>query len=262
MLTPLLEKMVLEGKASVKTHNHGVGGVGSIQVPLGKTIVIVQIIWHPFVDVRNTANSQRWVNESGSFLHTLKLRNKQNKYAFTFRDTFRNAVFLESGTTLFYPESAKIINTFLRFTEGSVDIDIMKFNNFSAWGVYSNYLPASTVEPIQGEGYGNITTSASTAAKTVLTTNFFGFVQPPWFPTIYYPPTAPRAGTSTLGGQTNEFEGTLPLTYPTNQFAIPPEPQPQDSDVSMFPVCTFTYVEINDRYIPEKTLQAVNLTKK
>lgn len=254
MLTPMLEKLVLSGQAEIKTHNHGVGGVGTIVVPPGKQIVITQILWHPFVDTRNSEDQERDVFfNSGAFVHTLKLRNKGKKYAFTFRDTFRCAVFGNFNgrgpKTVFYPEAATVIDTYLPSTEGNFDFDIMRFNDFRNWGVYSAVLPATTLEPQPQEGYGTLATTYN--FNEVQNVNYYGFVTPPWNPPSYVPPTTNRVGFS--NALANEFEADQPLIPPPNQFGFPPEGAPKDSDISMFPVVTFTYVLLNNRYVPGDT---------
>jgi hypothetical protein len=266
MLSPLLESLVLSNQATVKTHNHGVGGVGSIVVPKGKQIIITQIIWHPFVDANEmVAIREKLFDDSGSFMHTLKIRNKANRYAFTFRDTINPFIMIlpgGGGRTYYAPAKAQIIDTYLPFTEGLVEFDIMKFNTFSDWIVYRDFLPGKTIEPDAGEGYGNINSPAGLSFETVETVGYYGFVLPPYKPTTYLPPTSDRLGYIPNPNSSNEFEGSIPLTPPPNWATIPPEPNPENTDISMFPVITFTYVEINTRYVPGNTSATVDYNKK
>lgn len=254
MMTPGLENLILSGQAEVRTHNHGVGGVGAIIVPEGKQAIILQIIWHPFVDINGMVNEQRQLFlNSGAFLHTLKIRNKGKKYAFTFRDTFRTSVHIEGGgrgsETIFYPENAKVINTYLPMVQGRIDFDIMRFNEFSQWGVFNATLPASSLEPDPGEGYGNqISTNQFQQVQNLF---YYGFTPPPWNPPSYVPPTTQRTNFSSI--LSNEFEGDQPLVMPPNQFGFPPQSPPLDTDVGMFPMITFTYVILNSRYVPGNT---------
>lgn len=253
MLSPLLEQLVLSNQATVKTHNHGVGGVGTILVPKGKQIIITQIIWNPFVDVKNQFNSDK-VFTSGSLLHTLKLRNKGNKYSYTFRDSFDYYIKQQTvGNRLdsyVAPKQPVIINTYLPFLEGNVDIDIMKFENFRNWQVLPSVLPESTIEPIPGEGYGTIATAPDFYFMSNMVRYRFGAP----FPEGYYPPTAERLGFTT-NQFTNEFEADKAIEMPSIV-------DNNDTDVDMFPIVTFTYVEINARFIPGNTLATVNLHKK
>lgn len=263
MMTPTLEHLVLSSQATVKTHNHGVGGVGCIIVPPGKQIVITQIIWHPFIDVRNTELLQNnTFLQSGSFLHTLKLRNHGKQHAFTFRDTFRTALSSVDQRefklqTIFYPEKPIVVDTYLPFVQGNVDIDVFKFTDFHQWNVIANKLPPTTVEPEPAIGYGN--GSSANKFDTVLLVDYYNGAYPPYGPYQYIPPTNARTG-NTNPNATNEFEGTVPLTYPNAQFFG----GPNDTDVSMFPMITFTYVEMNARYIPGNTISApgISATKK
>lgn len=253
MLSPLLEQLVLSNQATLKTHNHGVGGVGTILVPKGKQIIITQIIWNPFIDVKNLVNNKDVFQQSGAFLHTLKLRNKGNKYAYTFRDSFDYPIKIEGGTifdNFVIPKQPVIINTYLPFIEGNVDIDIMKFENFKNWQVLPSVLPESTIEPKPGEGYGTIATAPDFYFMSNLVRYRFGAP----FPEGYYPPTAERIGFTT-NQFTNEFEADKSITMPS----IVDNP---NTDVCMFPIVTFTYVEINARYVPGNTLQTVDLKKK
>lgn len=267
MLTPYLENLVLNSQAEVKTHNHGVGGVGSILVPKGKQIIITQIIWNPFVDVTTPpppgdemkvmADPKTLYQQSGSFLHTLKLRNKSKKYAFTFRDTVDYPATQQTGGFVSYksPKPAIVVDTYLPFTEGLVEIDIMKFTDFSEWNVISNKLPPYTIEPAPGEGYG--TGNMPLSYNTALVSNYLT-PPPPYSPNQYLPPTNERIG-NTNPDATNEFEGTIPLTLINNPLIEGP---PNDLDVSMFPIVTFTYVLINARYIPGNTTATVDYKKK
>lgn len=253
MLSPLLEQLVLSNQATVKTHNHGVGGVGTILVPKGKQIIITQIIWNPFLDVKNQFNTDK-VFTSGSLLHTLKLRNKRQKFAFTFRDSFDLFFKQENvGSRLnsyVAPKQPVIVNTYLPFVEGDVDIDIMKFEDFNKWQVLPSVLPESTIEPIPGEGYGTIATAPDFYFMSNMVRYRFGAP----FPEGYYPPTAQRLGFTT-NQFTNEFEADKAIEMPS----IVNNP---DTDVDMFPIVTFTYVEINARYVPGNTLQTVDPKKK
>jgi hypothetical protein len=260
MMTPELERLVLSNQAVVRTHNHGVGGVGTILVPPGRMIIITQIIWHPFVDINDTVSfKDKTFDFSGSFLHTLKLRNKMAKYAFSFRDTFRTAFFNSPAKTIFYPENCKVIDTYLPFTDGNVQIGIMKFTNFYDWIVYSDTMPTPSLEPAPAEGYG--TPITPTAFRVPQSVSYYGPVPPPYLPENYFPPTKARGLGNNPNG-TDEFEGTIPLTNPPNYAALPPEPHPANTDVSMFPMITFTYVELTGRYIPGELPKGTNPNKK
>jgi len=242
MLSPLLESLVLSNQATIKTHNHGIGGVGTINVPAGKKIIVTQIIWNPFVDVADVDRLKELIfQQSGSFLHTLKMRNKQTRFAYTFRDTFTPYTFKPATgdiRALVAPAPIQIIDTYLPFNEGNIEIDIMKFNNFDRWLNFPTYVPATTVEPMPGEGYGNI--NSAIRYQTIGSTNFYGFVPPPFLPTGYAP--LGTRGLITNNSTSFEFEGTEPITMPGNNQA--------NDDLCMFPIVTFTYVEINNRYIP------------
>jgi len=255
MITPILEKLILTGEAKVKIHNHGVSGAGTILVPDGKTIIITQIIWNPFVDVYDSeAQQQLLFNNSDSFLHTLKLRNKQDRYAYTFRDTLKSTPYITAPATgktsnIFHAERPTVLDTFLKFN-GDVQIDIKKAVLYNNWLIDINSMPAQSNEPPMREGYGTTAMPVAQRRPVVLGVDYNPFGFSPTNPTKFNPITQKR-GQPTLPQSTEEFELGEALTPP----AIAPNFNPLDLDVFNFPIITFTYVELNTRYILDNILK-------
>ncbi len=48
MLTPLLEKAILNGWATFRVHNHAFSNFGRIIIPDNSTVIITHVKWHPF----------------------------------------------------------------------------------------------------------------------------------------------------------------------------------------------------------------------
>jgi len=259
MITPILEKLILSGEAIVKVHNHGVSGVGTITVPDGKTIIITQIIWNPFIDVKDTATKNYSIfNESGSFLHTLKMRNKQDRHAYTFRDTLKSTPYITDTLTgktsnIFHAERPTVIDTFLKFN-GEVQIDVSRGRDYSRWNVTHGLLPSVSNEPTAREGYGTVDSPVFLRGTPVTLVDFLYLTASPAPPREVVPLGFKRSGIAPPYGLiTKEFEvGEYIENPPQHNIG---EGQPKDTDIFNFPIITFTYVEINTRYILDNILK-------
>lgn len=52
MITPLLEKAILSGKAKFQIHNHAQSNWGRILIPRNSTVIITHIKWYPFYNFK------------------------------------------------------------------------------------------------------------------------------------------------------------------------------------------------------------------
>jgi hypothetical protein len=50
MITPLLERAIMSGKAVYSKYTHAMGMYGSLKIPEGKIVIILDIKWHSFIN--------------------------------------------------------------------------------------------------------------------------------------------------------------------------------------------------------------------
>lgn len=60
MITPIIEKWLLNGVASFHVHNHAFSNFGRIPCPSGKVAIITKIIWYPFISAPYRAGVVTW----------------------------------------------------------------------------------------------------------------------------------------------------------------------------------------------------------
>ncbi len=235
MITPFLEKLILERRAVVKTHNHGVGGVGTIPNPNNRTIVVTDILYHPFIDNNEVIGGNKlkdlFTNYSAGVMHTLKLESKQNNISWTLRDNFK--LFETGGQIFVMPAEPVKIDTFFIAHE-DVNVDIMRFRPIKDWGINFGPLQPSSKESPYPSGYGDTSNAQFliSAIFTQFTDEFGNFV--------FMSPLGKRAGTSiSTPNVQHNFVASHALQLPANR---------ENYNYTDFPLITFQYVEILEKY--------------
>lgn len=238
MITPELERLILQRKAVFKTHNHGVSGVGTIPNPNNRTIIVTGFIYQPFVDYPdNISAADLKIFQEGKFIHTLRLSAKENNANWTFRDTFKTNQ-ISSTAYMILPEKPIQVDTFFVANE-NINIDIFGFNTVQDWDTSSQvFCPVDSDEEILPSGYGKITDAVGERAQNIQS---FDTAQSGNIQTIV--PLGPRAKAySQIPNVKFDFTGDVPLIMPTfnvDKFAI---------DYVCFPIVTFQYVELLEKY--------------
>lgn len=231
MITPILENMILSGKARYKTFSTGGSGVATIQCPKNSLyIIVVDFIWHPFADL-NLETEANWDTLTGKQIHTMRMRNGKNTFIYNFRDSYSTGNrAAATGFVPFFP-SAKQYNTYI-ISKQDIQIDIFKFAQpkLAAWQY--DQVPITTNEPDQPHGYARQTAVRKITTGSGAIINTIGNFRDPavtpdnpanrneFFDDILTPPA---------GGDDNKL---------ANPGVIP--------NVFCFPLVTFGIVEVNE----------------
>lgn len=246
MITPILERLLLEQKAIYKTHNHGVGGVGTIFNPDNRTIIVTDITYHPFIDGDSSfSNTPQGLNGfllNSRFIHTLKLQAKENICNWTFKDNFKLTNIREAGIGI----DGKITDLIIVTPDAPVKHDCffianedIHINIKALDGIIAHN--DSPMEPQSKEekvplGYGTVNDlqNLTTVKLAVLEDDFSN--QFSYFPAgdrdvINYALPFPKM---------TQFNMLYKLKVPVLAY--------QKSGVNSFPVITFGYVELNSKY--------------
>lgn len=235
MITPILEKLLLEQKAVYKTHNHGLGGVGTIFNPDNRTMIITDITYHPFIDgaisfLNTSIDLQQFLQDS-RFIHTLKLQAKENILNYTFKDNFK----LQEIDKRFYviPDAPVKLDCFFIANEDvhinikSVDFDTV-IPNF-----VNSVSPPSNEENIPlGYGTSNNPSNLTTVLNSSFTDDFSNIYN--YFPVGNRDALALATATAKL----TEFIALYKLSQ-GGGFR---------KGTNNFPIITFGYVMLNSKY--------------
>ncbi len=243
MITPLLEKLILERKAVFKTFNHGASGVGTLPNPNNRTIIITKIIYHPFLDYNdNIANYPTFANfiaNYSHFIHTLRLVSKENVADWTFRDSFN--LIRDNGEMFLTPAEPVIIDTYFTANE-NVQISIFGFTNIQDLLPTIDGCPIKSVQPTYPQGYGVDGDPVFLTSIQVLKSDNQNGV------TEYYYPLGKKSGINIA----NEAR----FNFAANERIAQLDGGSFDRDFLKFPMITFQYVELLDKY------SASSITKK
>src|SRR4051812_19045687 len=92
MITPILERALLDGTASFYRHNHAFGMLGRIPMRDGKVAVITSITWTPFIDfpLVNLSNNS-WAYFFRNVEFQLKIEGANNMAVYQFRNNIKFA---------------------------------------------------------------------------------------------------------------------------------------------------------------------------
>ena len=244
MITPILERLILENKAEYKTHNHGIGGVGTIPNPNNRTIVVTDIIYFPFVHngggvntFPNTAAAFNAFLANGQLIHTLKMQAKQKVCKYTFRDEY-NLKTVEDSLYVLPSAPVKVDCYFMAFED--IHINLKSFNIGQIFTDVSKCSSSSKEEQVP-LGYGTENdVNASITVKLVTQTDDFGNI-------LNYCPVGKRDSSATLSPENKilDFVGLNAINAAVNA----------DANYAGWPVIQFGYVELYDKYHIESTLR-------
>jgi hypothetical protein len=89
MITPILERLLLQGDANFTVWNHSLGMFGRIPAQDGKVTVITKIIWYPFVDYPENAlgGTMTWLDFMRSNEYQLKIESGKNVTYYPIRNS-------------------------------------------------------------------------------------------------------------------------------------------------------------------------------
>lgn len=138
MITPILERLILQGKARYNVHNHNFASYGKLVVPNKNMIVITDIIYYPFVNVNKLSDTWRDVMAYYNEIQ-LVLESENNKSVYNFKNALEVTVLRDmpanplntnfgTGDVFIQPKPPIILNTFLTNLQ---DIKIRVTRNLS-----------------------------------------------------------------------------------------------------------------------------------
>jgi hypothetical protein len=233
MITPILERLILEGKAVFKTHNHGASGVGTIPNPNGSTIIVTDIIYSPFIDTNQINVSINEVFAQSAVLHTLKLQAKQKIANWTFKDSFKINVNAD-GEYFTTPEPPTVLNTFFVATD-DIQINIKAFKTASQFETVIDFVPDETNEIKYPLGYG-----VTQDLKKLLAVKIFR-EQDAFSNFVNISPLGNRYPSYFNGLQNEKHDFTANNNLNLNE-VVP------NTGYNTFPIITFQYVELLEKY--------------
>lgn len=128
MLTPILERCLLKGKAQYNVYTQGMQS-GAIVVPADKTIVITDIWYYHFVDAEagETSNNEPWNRAS---VHQISFASKDKRDFFMIRETLLKT--RQNGVESKSVFGQSHFDTYLIHTK-DIYIDITRFVPPSDW---------------------------------------------------------------------------------------------------------------------------------
>jgi hypothetical protein len=99
MITPQLERWILNGTASVSIHSHALSMAGRIPCGKGKLAIITKIIWYPFVNpVRPVSLATMTYAEFFRYCeYALKIESASNTVIYNFRNNLKMS-YASAGT--------------------------------------------------------------------------------------------------------------------------------------------------------------------
>lgn len=153
MLSPILEQLVLEGKAEFKTMQTGGSAMATVPCLQGKMIVIVGFIWHGFTDEDINAEAADPTRAFEKAIHTMRLRTSSGKKRcyWTFRDSILFQRREELGKELVTFPPGQFYPCYF-VSQDDVQVDVWKFNTGAFVGSFAGVNPAFN-EPQSPQGY-------------------------------------------------------------------------------------------------------------
>lgn len=172
MITPLLEKLILSGKAKFMTANLGGGGAGTIPCPDSQIIVVTSFIWNPFNDLDMNQES---IKIDQRTLHTFRMRADGKEAAYNIRDNFYQFT-APDGQVYLQFNSAQQYNCYF-VAKSTIQTGITIFEGNESWGVDFSLIPASANEPDNnGYGFSPVLRSVQTVNRNI---DILGFERDP-----------------------------------------------------------------------------------
>jgi len=223
MITPELEKLILNGNAEYYTYSIGGSGLATIPInPNAEFIVVTDFIWNPFHDAAlDTEATTRTI-------HTLRLYNGKKRNIWNFRDTYiPNGGFFNGPT---------VVNCFYT-SDKPIQVDIWNMGKFKVLN-YAN-VPLSTNEEPRPNGYGNQQAVLSIPTNNGALINTIGTFRNP--------------GETPLGSRVrNEFFDEI-ADFPGPPAETTRLQNPQSLGHFGYPLVTFGIVEVSR--IPDNNLR-------
>lgn len=231
MITPLLEKLIHEGKAQFRTWTTGLSGYNTIPIPSGNVCVITDIMVFPFAGTNPSEEYPRRLEIIYKNMFTLRLQSQKSSNWFNFRGAINN-IWEEdrpdpTGNFAALYGNSEQLNTYLVHYD-DIEVDWFQFSPFNNWAVSTDVVPPESNEENSPRGYQGVGVAQLFRPD--------GFTQ--------YVPAANRANPNVLAG-------SQPLRYfqPKGNTLLQ-EPNPADTfrlDQAQFPLANFGGVLIFDK---------------
>ena len=116
MLTPLLEKAILNGWATFRIHNHAFSNFGRIIIPENSTVIITHVKWYPFFNPANSNERIGLMTWREFFKYNefqLKINAKKSVNYLIFRNEFDYQWTTPTNIDLNTPVNTDIIKKYL-----------------------------------------------------------------------------------------------------------------------------------------------------
>lgn len=230
-LSTILEELILQGKAVMKTYQMGGSAMGTIPVPRDKCVIVTSFIWHGF-------NDTDWFTEEDptrsidTSIHTMRLQtfDKGKECYWTFRDSFLKVRDTVIGTN--YPQFAPGQEYTTYFvSQSNIVIDIW---NFKAQTMLFNFavVPPGFNDSDTPRGYTSLLVNQQTNTDGGGAINNVG--------------TSRNTPLSGIPQIRNEFFDQI------NSGTALRDPSGYTNKTFCFPLVTFNYVQVNQ--IPDNWL--------
>lgn len=147
MITPILERLILDGKARYKNWSYGIGSLGCIPVATGQTAIITHFVVDPFLVYKTESDSrQTQVN-----LQLLRLESDKTCNDFVLKWQLYYDMSLLSPQPVYVP---KKFDCFI-VANNPITIRIAVFPNATNWNYVLNAPLNDADEPVSPLGYYN-----------------------------------------------------------------------------------------------------------
>jgi hypothetical protein len=230
MLTSILEKLILSGKAQAGTFT-AFGRSAVLEIPQGKHAIITEIKCPNFIDVKVLADFKDAATTVPYCLHQLRIGNRNNDTFFVAR-TDINSVLSSDGSIAIVPIGEFKQDCYIPVQE-KVFIEWIHAPVPGLWSRVDNQYPAKFSNKAVPVGYGSIGAPAEVSNDAILYNDPGNNVY------------RPRGKDSIpIPGTRQNFQFNFPTIAQTilNQVAMP---SGNDAIIYTLPITTISYVLIN-----------------